>query len=216
MVEGIKVIIFDVGGVLQDEKYSREELRKNRLGVHNFMIKNLKIDLDSWMDSIDTAYSDSIKGTISEKEVINKISKNLEISKEKLLGIFGRAYKNTFMKNKKLFSLAHKLKNEGYMVGILSDQWHVSNRFLIPKNDVKGFYPVIVSCDVGIRKPDLKIYKLLLRKIKMKDKKIKPSNVLFIDNREWNLKPARKLGIKTILFEDNKKLFQDLKKFDIF
>ena len=42
MKEGIKVIVFDVGGVLQDERYSREQLRKKRLGVHNFMIKNLK------------------------------------------------------------------------------------------------------------------------------------------------------------------------------
>ena len=215
MKEGIKVIVFDVGGVLQDERYSREQLRKKRLGVHNFMIKNLKIDLDSWMDSIDTAYSDSIKGLISEKEVVNKISKNLEISKEKLLKVFGKAYRHNFMKNKKLFALAHRLNGEGYMVGILSDQWHLSKKFLIPKNDTKGFYPVIVSCDVGLRKPDLRIYELLLKKVRNKDKKIKPSNILFVDNREWNLILPRKLGMKTILFENNKQLAKDLRELHI-
>jgi FMN phosphatase YigB (HAD superfamily) len=35
---------------------------------------------------------------------------------------------------------------------------------------------------------------------------------LFIDNREWNLKPARKLGMKTILFKNNKQTIKDLKK----
>ena len=39
--------------------------------------------------------------------------------------------------------------------------------------------------------------------------------ILFVDNREWNLIPARKLGMKTILFENNKQLAKDLRELHI-
>jgi len=54
-----------------------------------------------------------------------------------------------------------------------------------------------------VRKPNPGIYKLLLKKLRLPAKK-----VLFIDNREWNLRPARELGIKTILFESNRQLIR--------
>ena len=61
----------------------------------------------------------------------------------------------------------------------------------------------------------MRIYELLLKNVRNKDKKIKPSNILFVDNREWNLIPPRKLGMKTILFENNKQLAKDLRELHI-
>ena len=49
----------------------------------------------------------------------------------------------------------------------------------------------------------------------MKNKTIRYQDVLFIDNREYNLKPAKKLGMKTILFKDNKSCINELKKFKV-
>jgi len=69
---------------------------------------------------------------------------------------------------------------------------------------------LILSCDVEIRKPNLKIYKLLLSKLKIPAK-----NCLFIDNQKWNIEPAKKLGFQTILFKNNKQLFEQLSKLGI-
>ena len=54
-----------------------------------------------------------------------------------------------------------------------------------------------------------------MKRIKKKDKDMKNKEVLFIDNQEWNLKPARKLRMKTILFKDNKQFVKDLKKLGV-
>ncbi len=69
---------------------------------------------------------------------------------------------------------------------------------------------VIISCDVGIRKPDSNIYKITLKEIQLK-----PSQTIFVDNSHWNILPAQKLGMKTILFKNNKQFFKEIKKFNL-
>ena len=211
----IKAIIFDVGGVLLIGKYSSFILKREYLGIHQYLAKTLGLDIDLWFDTIDKTYSDSIEGRIDERKAVKIISNNLNINQKKLENLVIKTYKSFFKKNKQLYSLAYVLKKKGYIVGILSDQWPLSKKALISKEDFKLFNPVIISCDVGFRKPDSKIYKLLFKRLKEKDKKIKMSEILFVDNRMWNLKPARKLGMKVILFEDNKKLFEKIKEFGI-
>ena len=211
----IKAIIFDVGGVLQIGKYSSFIPKREYFGVHQYLSKELGLDIDSWFDSIDKTYSDSIEGKIDERKSVKVIANNLNINQKKLEKLVIKTYKSFFKKNKELYSLAYLLKKKGYIVGILSDQWPLSKKALISKEDFKLFNPVIISCDVGFRKPDLKIYKLLFKRLKEKDKKIKMDEILFVDNRMWNLKPARKLGMKIILFKDNKQFFREFKKLEI-
>ena len=212
MKKEVKAIIFDVGGVLQLTKYRSLGIRRHHLiSVHHFMAKKLKIDLDSWFDSIDSPYAKSIEGKISGTSAISIISKNLRISKDKFIRLMFKAYKKNFKINKRLYKIARKLKEKGYKIGILSDQWELSKEALMPKKLNKGFNPIIISCDIGIRKPSPKIYKLLIKKLKLS-----PSEILFIDNRKWNLTPAKAFGMRIILFENNKKLIRDLKKMNIF
>ena len=118
--------------------------------------------------------------------------------------MYFKAYKKEFKINKQLFNQAFKLKKLGYKIAILSDQWHLSKDAHMPKKWCKKFDQLIVSCDVGIRKPNPKIYKLTLKKLKLS-----PRQILFIDNQEWNIKPAKKLGMKIILFKNNEQLFKE-------
>jgi len=209
MKNEIKAIIFDIGGVLQLGTYIKSKKMHHNLGVHEYLSKKFKKDLDSWFDSIDSTYADAIEGKISRKKTISILSQNLNVSPRKLIKLFHKAYKKGFKKNKKLYRIAFKLK-KNYKIGILSDQWYLSKDVLVSKKDYKKFDVVIISCDVGIRKPNPKIYKLLIKKIRLK-----PKEILFIDNRKWNLIPAKKLGIKTILFKNNEQLIKDFKKLGI-
>lgn len=202
MKRGIKAVVFDVGGVLATGDQN--------IGVNAYMAKKLKISLDHWFDAIDSSYADSIEGKISEEKALSIISRNLEISPKKLSKLLSKAYKKKFKRNKKVYRLAFKLKKKGYKIAILSDQWPPSKRALIPKKYIKHFDTVVVSCDVGVRKPDSKIYRITLKKLGVKAKES-----LFIDNREWNIIPAKKLGMKTILFKDNEQLFKALEKMGI-
>lgn len=201
----IRAIIFDVGGVLFLGKYEKKSIDGHHLlGIHNYMANAFKIDLDTWFDAIDTSYAKSIEGKINRRKALYTMSRNLHCSVNKLEKLFKFAYKKHFQKNKYLYKLAYELKKRGYRIGILSDQWYLSNEAILANNS-KGFMPVIVSCNVGMRKPNPLIYKLLLKKLRLKGKQ-----VLFIDNRQWNLKPAQELGIHTILFENNEQFTRSL------
>lgn len=211
MKRGIKAIIFDMNGVLELADYSSHPKRGHRLiGLNEYIARKLKISLDHWFDAIDSSYADSIEGKIPEKKALAVISRNLETSPKKLSKLLSKAYRKNFKRNKKLYKKIFSLKKKGYKIAILSDQWPPSKRALMPKKYVKHFDAVVVSCDVGVRKPDLKIYKITLKKLHLPAK-----NVLFIDNREWNLAPAKKLGMKTILFKDNEQLFKALEKMGV-
>ena len=67
----IKAVIFDVGGVLAISKKPLQKYRgrSHNLSVHEFIAKKLKISLDQYFDSIDTAYIKSFEGKFTKKQI---------------------------------------------------------------------------------------------------------------------------------------------------
>ena len=196
----IKTIFFDVGGVLQ--------LGGQRTtGVHKYVSAKLGISLDQYFDAIDTIYAKSIEGKISEQQAVEAIAKNLKIPKRKLEKLYKIAYKKNFRLNKELLTFSKKLRKRGFQISIISDMWHLSKKALIIKKFYKTFNSVIISCDVKTRKPHKKIFDIALKK-----SKTKPNQSIFVDNQEWNTKPAEKWGFKIVLFKDNKQTIQEIEK----
>ncbi len=205
----IKAVIFDVNGVLA----LGVELRKGSrfaMGFHEEMAKVLDLELDTWLDAIDSAYAYSMEGKISKIKILKIISGNLNIYAGKLEKKIIESYRKLYRRNDELYDFAFNLRKKGYKIAILSDQWHLSKNVFIDKKDAKKFDAVVVSCDVGMRKPNPKIYKYTLKKLKLK-----AHETVFIDNRKWNTKAAKKSGIKSILFKSNKQAFRELKKLGI-
>jgi putative hydrolase of the HAD superfamily len=74
---------------------------------------------------------------------------------------------------------------------------------------MKLFKGGIFSHEVGVRKPNPKIYEFALTKSGSQ-----PEQTIFIDDKQMMLEPAKKIGMRTILFttpEDLKKVLQDNK-----
>jgi len=211
MKHKIKAVIFDVGSVLQKWKFSNDYEN----GLQKYLADKLEIAIDSWFDAIDTPYGKSFVGEWDDEKVISMISNNLGVSKHKLIKLYREALLKHFEKNKELYKIVSELKKKGYIIGILSDQWALSAKYLVSDKDRKLFDVVILSNEVGLRKPDIKIYKLLFSRLKGKSPRIKPSEILFIDNREYNLKPARKIGFRVILFKNNKQCIEKMKKIGV-
>jgi FMN phosphatase YigB (HAD superfamily) len=62
-----------------------------------------------------------------------------------------------------------------------------------------------VSCQVGLRKPDPKLYEHVLRTLDAA-----PEDCLFVDDRQKNLDPAAALGMRTHLFQGADRLREAL------
>jgi 2-haloacid dehalogenase len=72
------------------------------------------------------------------------------------------------------------------------------------------FDPIILSCDVGLCKPDPAIFALLLQRLGLPGER-----VLFVDDRDDNLAAAVALGIRGHLFVDAQRLRQDLERLGV-
>ena len=63
----------------------------------------------------------------------------------------------------------------------------------------------IISGEAGIVKPDVEIYKLLIKR-----HNLNPQHTVFIDDKEENIRAAELLGIHGIHFQNASKLRKDL------
>lgn len=68
------------------------------------------------------------------------------------------------------------------------------------------FDSVLLSYALKMRKPNKNIFRYALRHVKAK-----PNETVFVDDKEKNLKAAKLLGMKVILYRNDKQLVRDLK-----
>ena len=97
------------------------------------------------------------------------------------------------------------------LVAILSnsDALGVKNSF---KNGwFSHFDCLVLSHEVGILKPDKRIYQITLDELNLK-----AQDCLFIDDVEDILKPAREMGMETILFKSVEQLRKEFDEMDIY
>ena len=98
----------------------------------------------------------------------------------------------------------NRIPKETYRIGLMSNTEMPMVRFFKTRK-YKWFDPEIFSCKVGARKPEAKIYEILLRKLELK-----PEEIVFIDDRKENIDAANQIGINGILFKNSKQLKKDL------
>lgn len=92
--------------------------------------------------------------------------------------------------------LIKELKTQGYKLYVLSNMSKEYIEYLRKMPVFENFDGEVVSCEVGMGKPDSKIYKHLLSHYDLN-----PSETLFIDDRIDNVEAASEVGIKPFHFD---------------
>ena len=87
-------------------------------------------------------------------------------------------------------ALVLRARRAGVRTGLLSNSW--GNEYPREGWD-EMFDAIVISGEVGMRKPDPAIYQLGAESIGLQ-----PSECVFVDDLPGNLKPARELGMATV------------------
>jgi len=100
-----------------------------------------------------------------------------------------------------MLALIEELKAAGYQTAMLSNTvpWHAEA--IRELGLYRPFSPVVLSYEIGYRKPNPKAYEILLQKLGRP-----PEETLFIDNKEENVVAARKAGMHAVHFTSCKEL----------
>jgi len=102
--------------------------------------------------------------------------------------------------------LAELSASNRYLLGALNNEARATNDYRFSKFGLRSYFKIAMSsCYIGLRKPDLAIYRRALDIVGGA-----PDRVLFIDDREENVVPARAVGMKAIKFEGEASLRREL------
>ena len=109
--------------------------------------------------------------------------------------------------NQELIDFARSLKPK-YKVGLLSNAWMNVRENLSAYFDFLNSFDVsIFSAEVGLRKPDERIFNLILDRLD-----VKPMETVFVDDFSENIKGATALGLKAIHFAGTGQAIADINK----
>ena len=131
---------------------------------------------------------------------LSKVEFNIEVAK--LVGISAeeveKGIEAELHLNDSLVVYAESLIKRGFRIACLSNGSHEWTTYVIKKYGLERlFEQIIISSELGVVKPDPKIYLHALDALK-----IKPSDCIFIDDRKENTDAAETLGICSLVFVD--------------
>lgn len=185
----IKAVVFDVGGVLCEwEDICKEFAKEIDVEEEEF----LKVFLKHSFDPV----SGSDLGWINMDEFFDKLTNELGVPDK--TKVWRKRFIPGFKRIEETYELAEELEGK-FELAVLTnakidlwDEWK--------EGRLREYFKVIVdSSEEHVLKPDEKIYRILLDRLKLK-----AEECLFIDDSEENILAADKLGFKTVHFTNPK------------
>jgi len=194
---GIEAIIFDIGGVLE---YTP------KLGLMAKWEQKLGLSADDINKRLGNVWRDGSYGTMSLEDVHTKIIETLAINEATLKAFMDDIWTEYVgTPNSELIDYFRALRPK-YRTAILS------NSFVGAREKEESLYHfsemcelIIYSHEVGLMKPDPKIYALSCERLNLP-----AESIIFVDDVQENIDAACDFGIYGILFQDNQQVIADI------
>ncbi len=191
----VKVIFFDIGGVLYKdiEKYMMRDIAKDyKLSYTKVM--NIR---GKWWNLFAT-------GKISEKEYWEGFLKDAGIYKDwkKFRKL---PYDKYIVSVKGMIPIVCKLHKK-YRLFIISDHAREWFSYAFKKSPFALYFEgLFLSYEHQSLKEERKLFQKAIKSVK-----VKPSEILFVDNSQKNILIAKNLGMQTILFKSVKQFQKEI------
>jgi len=191
----IKAIVLDIGGVLlrTEDRSGRQALEKKfnlPTGGADELVFNSKPSVDSTL------------GKVSADKIWENLAEALSLSPQSL-----QEFKQAFWQGDQI---DQELLNYLVQLGQTLKTALLSNAWLDTRQELTMRYQIIegqtvdhilISSELGIAKPDLRIYRILADTLKCDF-----NQILFVDDFIENIEAAKSLGIQTILYKPGMEL----------
>lgn len=190
-----KIVIFDWGGVCESHEDNMHDLEKAKIRVIKKFNNKLSDEeiLRRWTSRNSKGVLISVLNRREDiEDWFNLFKKNMDIfvSYEE----FKKTYEeelSTVKYYKELVDYAHSLKGR-CKIAILSNLMPLDRKRINDQYNLGMFDFVYLSYDMGIRKPDGRVYEYVINDLKVTGK-----DILFIDDVSDNILMARKYGWNT-------------------
>lgn len=194
-MEAIRGVIFDFGGVLS-ENFDPDTARvyEQELGLEPNTLEAALFDCEPWLEVS--------QGRISEELYWERFGAGLPrpVPPERLAALWKFVFELTGIRAG-MRELIAQTRARGFRVALLSNE-RLSLRATLERWDlVPLFDSIVISAEVGMRKPDLAIFRRAAEGLALP-----AGTCVFIDDREGNVLAAREVGMHALRFESLEQL----------
>jgi putative hydrolase of the HAD superfamily len=185
-----KAVIFDFFDVIRTDAY------RAWLDLHGYKREGRFQEVVEQMDH----------GHIKLEEFLQKLS---IITGQSAQEIFAEMEDGAVVDHEVL-EVAERLRRH-YKVGLLSNAPSDFIRSLLKEHDLEKYFDeIVISSEVGMIKPSVEIFQLMLARLK-----VEPNQAIFIDDNQKNINGAEIAGIQGVLYTNAPNLNKDLEKLNI-
>jgi epoxide hydrolase-like predicted phosphatase len=182
----LRGLLVDFGGVLTTNVFASFATFCREAGLDADHVKQLfRSDAEAR-----TLLEDLETGALSEPDFELAFGRRLGLPPDGLIaGLFAH-----IRPEPKMVEAVAAARERGIVTGLLSNSWGLATDY-----DTLGdiFDARVISAEEGMRKPDPRIYPLAAERMGLE-----PQEIVFVDDLGFNLKPAKQLGMATVLHED--------------
>lgn len=206
MIEGIKHIIFDLGGVLLNIDYSLTEKAFIEAGVTNFAELYSQLQQSELFDKLET-------GQMGRAEFISEMQKasTVPLTEAKVLESWNALLLNFPLRRLQILQQLRLYYDLILLSNTNEIHEEVFNNILQRDHGIPNigvfFDKVYLSHRVGMRKPRVALFERVLD-----ENGFKPEDTLFIDDSPQHIEAAKKVGIRTIYLEKGMTIEDDVFK----
>jgi epoxide hydrolase-like predicted phosphatase len=192
----IRAVLFDLGGViLRTEHQAPREHLAERLNM-------TYEDLDKAVFASETSRLASV-GKLSTEQHWAALMKRLGLPSGEAEQVYGEFFAGDVLDHQ-LIDFIRSLR-PACRTGLISNGWPDLRDYIRRSGFLDAFDTLIISAEVGLMKPDPKIYELALRTLD-----VPASHSVLVDDTPVNVEAANELGMHGILFETTAQVRHDL------
>jgi putative hydrolase of the HAD superfamily len=202
-MDGISTILFDVGGVLLTNAWDHQQREAvlTHFGIDRADFERRHAGIDQAWEKDEIGVDEYLRQTVffqprsfSQAEFLDAVRAQSRVLDDSALGI-----------------LRQLSASEQYELATVNNESRVLNEYRLAKfNLLDEFDAFFSSCYLGLRKPDRKIYQVVLD-VLQRD----PEGVAFIDDRPENVAAAVSLGIHGIRYQGSAQLADELARLGV-
>ena len=194
----IKAVVWDIGGVIMrtEDQAPRAELAAE-LGVTREYLNELVFGGEQG--------TRTQVGEISQQELWDYVRSELNLAPGEYPDLRERFFGGDVL-DTELVDFIRSLKPR-YKIGIISNAWREIEDSLMDWGIDDAFEVVVGSGDVGIMKPDPRIFQIALERLA-----VEPFEAVFVDDFIQNIHGAQALGIAAIHFQGREQVIRELEQ----
>ena len=197
----IKAVVFDYGGVIG----------VNVIGdIYGETAKRFGMTKQDVRDVFHEVRGPAQRGETGVREFWESFAAKFGIDPKELERVWLDTFAQRTSEHKEVIEIIKSLKTNGYNIGLITNLTSV-----FPSVKRKGtvsdlFDDIIVSHEVGMRKPEARIYNLALDRLA-----VDAAEAVFVDDKLENVEGAEAVGMRGIHFKDAAQLERELKKLGV-